>query len=116
MSPRGRSPSSFILLVSQSPAKSSSHCLCAHHQSGTGQITELAYGKYSIDTVYSDLDVDQIKAIPPTAFHRNVDREVIRADEEGAFTPSIPLPLCLPDRIIQAMRAHILSRRVWCTV
>ena len=57
-------------------------------QSGTGEVTELAYGKYSVETVYSDMDVEKIKSIPPTAFHRNVDREVIRADEEGADTSS----------------------------
>ncbi|EPS94587.1 NAD-binding protein [Fomitopsis schrenkii] len=64
------------------------------HTSGTGVILELAYGKYSVETVYSDMDVEQIKSIPSTAFHRNVDREVIRADEEGyarthIITPSI---------------------------
>ena len=61
----------------------SSASLTNHVQSGTGEITELAYGKYSVETVYSDMDVERIKSIPPTAFHRNVDREVIRADEEG---------------------------------
>lgn len=62
-------------------------------KSGTGEISELAYGKYSVETVYSDMDVEQIKSIPPTAFHRNVDREVIRADEEGA-SRHLPVASC----------------------
>ncbi|KAH9929452.1 uncharacterized protein B0H18DRAFT_1117482 [Fomitopsis serialis] len=36
-----------------------------------------AEGKYATETVYSDLNIDQLKAIPPTAFHRDVDLAVI---------------------------------------
>ena len=52
-------------------------------QSGTGEIAESAEGKYATETVYSDLNIDQLKAIPPTAFHRDVDLAVIGADEQG---------------------------------
>ncbi|EPS96185.1 hypothetical protein FOMPIDRAFT_1032505 [Fomitopsis schrenkii] len=34
-------------------------------------------------TVHSDLDVEQLKAIPYNAFHRSIDLAVISADEEG---------------------------------
>ena len=52
-------------------------------QSGTGVIASSARGMFASDTIYSDLNVDQIKAIPPDALHRNVDLAVIDADEQG---------------------------------
>ncbi|KAH9930926.1 NAD(P)-binding protein [Fomitopsis serialis] len=51
--------------------------------SGTGEIIEFANGEYATDTVYSDLNIEQMKSIPPEAHHRNVDLAVIGADEEG---------------------------------
>jgi hypothetical protein len=40
-------------------------------------------GMFAYNTVYSDNNVDQIEALPPTAFHRNVDLEIVNADKEG---------------------------------
>ncbi|KZT66769.1 NAD(P)-binding protein [Daedalea quercina L-15889] len=53
------------------------------HTSGTGVISTPAKGMFASDTVYSDLDVAQIKSIPPSAMHRDVDLAVIDADEKG---------------------------------
>ncbi|OSC98275.1 NAD-P-binding protein [Trametes coccinea BRFM310] len=62
------------------------------HTSGTGELTDDARGMYATDTIYSDLDVEQIKSIPPTAFHRNVDLAIIEADEQGYVRAHIILP------------------------
>ena len=44
------------------------------------------------ETIYSDLNVEQIKSIPPTAFHRNVDLTIIEADQQGYVRSHIILP------------------------
>ncbi|TBU41486.1 hypothetical protein BD309DRAFT_965128 [Dichomitus squalens] len=61
-------------------------------QSGTGLLTDNARGEYATETIYSDLNIEQIKSISPTAFHRNVDLLVIGADEEGYARTHIVLP------------------------
>ncbi|KAH9929442.1 uncharacterized protein B0H18DRAFT_211549 [Fomitopsis serialis] len=53
------------------------------HTTGLGEVIEFAQGKYAAKTVYSDVDIEQIKSIPAAALHRNVDLVVIGADEEG---------------------------------
>ena len=53
-------------------------------QSGAGEIAEQADGEYATETVYSDVNVEQLKSIPGSAFHRNVDLAVITADEAGS--------------------------------
>ena len=35
------------------------------------------------DTIYDDNDADQIENLPPTALHRAVDLEIMKADKEG---------------------------------
>ncbi|KAI1792972.1 NAD(P)-binding protein [Ganoderma leucocontextum] len=62
------------------------------HTSGTGVLTDNARGEYASDTIYSDLNVGQIKSIPPTASHRNVDLRVVDADETGYARTHIVLP------------------------
>ncbi|TFY62534.1 hypothetical protein EVJ58_g3799 [Rhodofomes roseus] len=62
------------------------------HTSGTGEISEMAYGKYTAETVWSDLDVGQLKSVEPTAFHRGVDLAVVHADEEGYARTHIIMP------------------------
>ncbi|PIL36717.1 hypothetical protein GSI_00406 [Ganoderma sinense ZZ0214-1] len=62
------------------------------HTSGTGVLTDNARGEYASDTIYSDLNVEQIKSIPPTALHRNVDLRVVDADEMGYARTHIVLP------------------------
>ena len=61
-------------------------------QSGTGVITDDARGMYPGDVIYNDTDVEQIKSIPDTAFHRNVDLLVVHADLEGYVRSHIILP------------------------
>ncbi|KAI0661778.1 NAD-P-binding protein [Cubamyces menziesii] len=62
------------------------------HTSGTGVLTDDARGMHITETIYSDLNVEQIKSIPPTAFHRNVDLTIIEADQEGYVRSHIILP------------------------
>ncbi|OJT06574.1 hypothetical protein TRAPUB_2569 [Trametes pubescens] len=62
------------------------------HTSGTGLLTDDARGMYATETIYSDLNVEQLKAIPPTAFHRNVDLLIIEADTQGYARTHIIFP------------------------
>ncbi|KAL7278983.1 hypothetical protein ACG7TL_006815 [Trametes sanguinea] len=62
------------------------------HTSGTGELTDDARGMYATETIYSDLNVEQIKSIPPTALHRNVDLTIMEADEQGYVRAHIILP------------------------
>ncbi|CCM05823.1 uncharacterized protein FIBRA_08057 [Fibroporia radiculosa] len=62
------------------------------HTSGTGVISEPAKGMFASETVYSDLNVEQIKSIPPTALHRNVDLAIVDADIQGYALTYIILP------------------------
>ncbi|KAF9807202.1 hypothetical protein IEO21_08317 [Rhodonia placenta] len=62
------------------------------HTSGTGVIATPAKGMFASDLIYSDTDVAQIKSIPPTALHRNVDLTVIDADEQGYVRTYIIVP------------------------
>ena len=61
-------------------------------QSGTVVITDDARGMYPGDVIYNDTNVEQIKSIPDTAFHRNVDLLVVHADLEGYVRSHIILP------------------------
>ncbi len=55
-------------------------------------LTDDARGEYATETIYDDLNVEQYKAIPDTAFHRDVDTLVINADVEGYARTYIVLP------------------------
>ncbi len=61
-------------------------------QSGTGVLTDNARGEYASDTIYSDIDIEQLKSIPPTASHRNVDLRVLDADAKGYARTHIVFP------------------------
>ena len=52
-------------------------------QSGAGTLSDMAKGMYASDVIYNDMDLDQLKSIPDTAVHRNVELLLIRADEAG---------------------------------
>lgn len=52
-------------------------------QSGAAEVAEQAEGKYATETVYSDVDLAQLKSIPESVIHRSIDLAVIAADEEG---------------------------------
>ncbi|EMD33972.1 hypothetical protein CERSUDRAFT_117492 [Gelatoporia subvermispora B] len=62
------------------------------HTSGTGVLTDDARGMYATDTIYSDMNVEQIESLPPTALHRNVDLEIVSADKQGYLRSYIILP------------------------
>ncbi|OCH93024.1 NAD(P)-binding protein [Obba rivulosa] len=62
------------------------------HTSGTGVLTDDARGMYATDTIYSDMNVAQIESLPPTALHRNVDLEIVSADQQGYGRAYIILP------------------------
>ncbi|KAF8656882.1 hypothetical protein AX16_002427 [Volvariella volvacea WC 439] len=62
------------------------------HTSGTGELTDSAGGLYPYETVYDDADPDQIETLPPTQLHRNVDLEIVKADQEGYVRTYIVLP------------------------
>ncbi|KZT03270.1 NAD(P)-binding protein [Laetiporus sulphureus 93-53] len=62
------------------------------HTSGTGVLSEDTRGMYVADKVYSDLDVEQLKAIPETAIHRKVDLAVIAADQQEYARTHIVFP------------------------
>ena len=55
-------------------------------------IATSANGMFASDTIYSDLNIDQIKAIPPNALHRTVDLAIIDADEKGYAQTYIVAP------------------------
>ena len=61
-------------------------------QSGTGLLVDNARGEYVTETIYDDFNVEQYKAIPETAFHRNVDKLVHNADVEGYVRSYVVLP------------------------
>ncbi|KAI0327641.1 NAD-P-binding protein [Cubamyces sp. BRFM 1775] len=64
------------------------------HTSGVGVLTDEATstGLFATETIYSDLDVEQLKSIPPTAIHREVDLAIMEADEQGYVRAHIILP------------------------
>ncbi|KDR76268.1 hypothetical protein GALMADRAFT_247574 [Galerina marginata CBS 339.88] len=62
------------------------------HTSGTGVITDDAAGDRSWDTIYDDLNPDQIETLADTQQHRNVDLELVKADKEGYVKTYIILP------------------------
>jgi len=62
------------------------------HTSGTGVISSDDRGEFATETVYDDLNVDQIESLPPTAFHRNVDLAILEADQQGYLKSYIIAP------------------------
>ncbi|KAH9945011.1 NAD(P)-binding protein [Epithele typhae] len=62
------------------------------HTSGTGTLTDSGRGVRDSDIIYSDLNIEQIKSIPDTAVHRNVDGLIAREDAKGYFRGYIIVP------------------------
>lgn len=50
-----------------------------------GVLTDDAVGNYSGETIYDDMDPEQIESLPDTQLHRDVDLEIVHADEDGRF-------------------------------
>ncbi|KAF9240417.1 hypothetical protein BU15DRAFT_45759 [Melanogaster broomeanus] len=62
------------------------------HTSGTGVLVDNAEGMYAYDTIWDDMNPDQLETLPDTQLHRNVDLMVIAADNEGYARTHIVLP------------------------
>ena len=63
------------------------------HGVGPGVLTDSAKGMYAYDTIWDDMNTDQLETLPDTKPHRNVDLLVLAADKQGAS-----VPLCAPTR------------------
>ncbi|KAF8817124.1 NAD(P)-binding protein [Phlegmacium glaucopus] len=62
------------------------------HTSGTAVIMDDARGMHGDHTVYSDLDVDKLSALPETALHKDVDNLILEADKAGYLKSYFILP------------------------
>ncbi|OJT06191.1 hypothetical protein TRAPUB_2961, partial [Trametes pubescens] len=62
------------------------------HNSGTGELMDDAQGAFKSEKVYSDLNIADIEALPPTAIHRPVDVLVVAADAAGHARTHIIMP------------------------
>jgi len=62
------------------------------YTSGTGVLVDRCDGSFEGKTIYSDLNVEQIKAIPDTAIHRKVELAVLEAAKEGYVKTFTVLP------------------------
>jgi len=58
----------------------------------SGVLADDAQGIFTTDTIYSDLNVDQIRSLPITRLHRPVDLTLVDADKEGYIKTYIVLP------------------------
>ena len=59
------------------------HSLILLLQSGTGVLIDDAKGMHDHHITYDDSSVESIESLPPNAYHREVDREIVKADQEG---------------------------------
>ncbi|KAF8841111.1 NAD(P)-binding protein [Paxillus ammoniavirescens] len=55
-------------------------------------LTDNAGGMHEYDTIWDDMNPDQLETLPDTQIHRNVDLMVIAADKEGYARTYIVLP------------------------
>jgi len=62
------------------------------HMSGSAVVIDFTEGNYATDTVWDDTDVAKLDTIKDTQPHRNVDKLVLGADEEGYVKTYIVLP------------------------
>ncbi|KAH7886781.1 hypothetical protein F5I97DRAFT_1049861 [Phlebopus sp. FC_14] len=62
------------------------------HTSGTGVLADNAQGNYTYDTIWDDMNPDQLDTLPDTQPHRNVDLRIVAADGEGYVKTFIVLP------------------------
>ncbi|KAF5359799.1 hypothetical protein D9756_003346 [Leucocoprinus leucothites] len=53
------------------------------HTTGTGVLADDAAGLKASDVIWDDANPDQIEQLPLAAPHRDVDLEIVQADEEG---------------------------------
>lgn len=50
-----------------------------------GVLIDNARGMHAYDTIWDDMNPDQLETLPDTQLHRNVDLLVLAADKEGRF-------------------------------
>jgi len=62
------------------------------HTSGTGVLSDNAAGEYAYDTIYDDLNPDQIETLAPSQPHRPVDLAIVEADKQGYVKTYIIVP------------------------
>jgi len=62
------------------------------HTSGSGILMDKAKGMFATDKICSDTDIKAIESIPPTAWHRPVDLEIVKADKDGYVNTYIIIP------------------------
>ncbi|KAF9026960.1 NAD(P)-binding protein [Hymenopellis radicata] len=62
------------------------------HMSGAAVCADDAWGKDVPHAIYDDADVNQMAAFPDTAYHRQVDLKLLKADEEGYITSYLVIP------------------------
>lgn len=66
------------------------------HTSGTGTLSDLDAGTFATKDIYTDLqkssEFKTLASLPDDAFHRDVDLDIVRADQEGYVKAYIILP------------------------
>ena len=82
-------------------------------------IMDNALGLHNEHTVYSDLDVEKLNALPKSALHRNVDIPIIEADSAGfvkayLITPGKYLILFLGPVVACDLLGH--RDRIWLSL
>lgn len=76
-------PSSTRWVASCSGLRVFSWVILTSIQSGAGEFLDEDVGMSCGETVYSDLNIPLIEALPDTAMHREVDLAMVAADKEG---------------------------------
>ncbi|TFK27194.1 NAD-P-binding protein [Coprinopsis marcescibilis] len=92
--------------------------------SGTGVLIDDARGMHASDKIYEDLDISALAAIPRTQPHREVDLQIIDADNEGYVKTYIVLPSLiygrasgpLVDAGLQNPRSQIIPQLVHAAI
>ncbi|KZV69699.1 NAD(P)-binding protein [Peniophora sp. CONT] len=86
------------------------------HTSGTGVLIDDAKGMHDDHITYDDSSVESIESLPADAFHREVDIEVVKADQEGYIRSHIIIPSTiwgvLTGRLADEGISHTLSHQI----
>nr|ODN92615.1 NAD dependent epimerase/dehydratase [Cryptococcus depauperatus CBS 7841] len=96
------------------------------HTSGTGVLVDDARGEYPTDTIYTDLNpspatrvspaLHSVTEIPVTNPHRNVDLEIVQADQAGVIKSYIVLPStiwgCGQGEVYEKSLSHATSQQM----
>lgn len=63
-------------------------------------------GTHKSDTIFSDLDTAQLASLPRTQPHREVDRTLVDADQQGKLAPVPTEPYSLLSRLCQDVHRY----------